>query len=177
MLWHHHRHPHACFPCFGTRIKTTNAPHCTTRRAAPHRTAPHSFTKREGRIVFSVSKRMVGDELRNRLGFAGLSFVDFLEALPRVACLKALPTQRLLDKYADKLAGTEPYCVSAYFDLVSKSPDMAAELYKEEADVGMGHTLEQRLPKLLDLLWGRLGLDADTGFTPDAVTALLRMHY
>merc|ERR1711865_251859 len=110
-----------------------------------------SFTKREGRLAFTWCKMLISDELRNRLGFVGMSFVDFLEALCRVAQLKALPSKELLKKYdLDKEGGTWEF-------LQNLEPDTAKLLYEEEEAKGHLHTLQDRLPKLFELIWGLLG--------------------
>jgi len=61
-----------------------------------------SFPKREGRCVFSWCKMRVADELKHRKSYTTMPFVDFLEALPRIADLKAVPTDAMMDEWGAK---------------------------------------------------------------------------
>ena len=51
-----------------------------------------------------TSTRRVTDELKHRNKLIQLSFVDFLEALLRVACVKRMPTDEQMAKVS-KLVG------------------------------------------------------------------------
>ena len=61
------------------------------------------FTNREAAIIFCWSRMLVVDEFKHRTKFTNMTFEDFLEALVRMATMKALPGQQELEDagYAD----------------------------------------------------------------------------
>ena len=62
------------------------------------------FTRREAARAFTRARMRVTDELKHRNKLIQLSFVDFLEALLRVACVKRMPTDEQMAKVS-KLVG------------------------------------------------------------------------
>jgi hypothetical protein len=56
-----------------------------------------SFTKDDAALCFLWGKTFVTDEMRRRQKVVDATFVDFLEALARIATFKWFPTQPVLD--------------------------------------------------------------------------------
>jgi len=65
-------------------------------------------SKREAKLIYAWSQMQVSDEIKKRQKLISLSFVDFLEALGRMAELISPPTEERLEEYfhATNPAGT-----------------------------------------------------------------------
>eukprot|EP00935_MAST-01C_sp_MAST-1C-sp1_P000140 g140.t1 len=109
-----------------------------------------SFTKREGRLVFSWSQMRVADELKKRKDYVTMPFVDMLEALPRVAQLKALPTDDMLDRWGGDGRS------SVYEGYQNVNAEKEQEMQKYEEEHGHERPLEEKCAKLIELIFTSL---------------------
>jgi hypothetical protein len=136
---------------------------------ASHSFFDHSFTKREGRLVFIWSKMRVSDEMTSRLQMVTMTFTDFLEGLARVADMKALPTDTMLAEYyeAKKLLfeqGKPEHplnCLAYFHDLQEDEKLMLCKLDAKGGGVSGTRSIGERVQKLLDLIMCALDADGD----------------
>ena len=54
------------------------------------------FTRREATLSFMWSQMLVVDDFRSAERAIGLTFIEFLEAICRVSCMKTIPTEAQL---------------------------------------------------------------------------------
>jgi hypothetical protein len=60
------------------------------------------FTKREGRLCFTMSKMLVADEVKRDIAWTTMTYFDFLEALCRVSELKSFPLDKEIRIFGHK---------------------------------------------------------------------------
>jgi len=129
----------------------------------------HELTEREGRLCFIWSQTLVTDEVKRREKMIHLSFVDFLEALCRLCCFKALPTQQLLDKVGASTAAQ--YFEQVRNGLVDELDRLSPLDYREE-EVSTA-PLEPVVEMMITLLLDRLDSDGGLGGGGDGkITAI-----
>jgi hypothetical protein len=129
----------------------------------------HSFTKREGRLIFVWSKMRVSDEMTSRLQMVSMTFTDFLEGLCRVADMKALPSDEQINEWkaecvekAQNGVIDKPQNILGYFNDLQE--DEKLMLCKSDATGGGidgKRTIQERVEKLLKLILCALDADGD----------------
>jgi len=120
-------------------------------------------TERELSLCFIWSQTFVSDEIKRREKMIHCMHVDFFEALARICCFKALPT----DAQMEKVGATT---CKQYFDAVAEGlvegEDRLKVLNYEEEEASE-EDLAIPLEKLLNLIFERFDRDGDGKFGKD----------
>lgn len=129
------------------------------------------FSKREAKLVMIWSKMSVVDEIRHRNRAITLTFVDFLEALGRVADWISMPKMEDLDKFYDpELNPAES--PSLLYEFYTKAPLVDQDrLRRASADYGKPRTrpLHVKLDQVIELMY--YSLKAQFGGSDEASVA------
>ncbi|KAK3251875.1 hypothetical protein CYMTET_38797 [Cymbomonas tetramitiformis] len=129
------------------------------------------FSKREAKLVMIWSKMSVVDEIRHRNRAVSLTFVDFLEAVGRVADWISMPNPEDLEKFYDpelNPAGSP----SLLYEFYTKAPTSEQErLRRASAEFGNTRTrpLHIKLSQVIEVMY--YSLKAQFGGADEASVA------
>jgi len=106
------------------------------------------FTPRDATLAFQSSRMRVVDEIKARVRLLNISFIDFFEAMLRVAMSKKLPTPEMLRKAGRRTAG------EYYLELTNAPGPVYAAFLQQHIDNGVmtGNVVGMRAYQALEAL-------------------------
>ena len=122
------------------------------------------FTQREAKLCFQLGKMKVIDEVKSVKTFTYITFVDFMEALCRVAGMKNTPTAEDLQEMAKQRMIQAPTMEKYLFatQQVSKQVD-GALIRRDSCEWGSTQTrpLHEKVAVLIKMMYTKLDVDND----------------